>query len=304
LRNKIAKELLTNTPVTSLLKAKELVVTVQSSEKVSVALTKLVENKISALPIRDANNSESFGSFIDTVDICTYIMQTIEKNAGDIAKAEATIAETTCGQVSNKGEKDPFQQVLCTDNLRTCIGKMVALADIHRLPVFDLKGNFVGILSQSNVINMISENIKLFSMITNKNVSDLRLGIKQVLSVNISQPIKDAFKLIADNGISGVGVVNDTNELVGNVSASDIKVTGAFCDGSFQKLNTPIKDILGETMAKKKPIFVVPSATISEVITIMSKEKIHRIFVVKERSNELIGVISLIDLLNLISLYA
>jgi len=132
---------------------------------------------------------------------------------------------------------------------------MVALANIHRLPVFDLRGNFVGILSQSNVINMISDNITLFSMITNKNVSDLRLGIKQVFSVKVSQPIKDAFKLISDNGISGVGVVDDSNVLVGNVSASDIKITGAFCEGSFQKLNTPIKDILGDTMAKKKPIF-------------------------------------------------
>jgi len=85
--------MLTSTPVTSLLKAKEFVVTVQSSEKVSVALTKLVENKISALPIRDANSSENFGSFIDTVDICTFIMQTLEKNGGDNAKAEATISE-------------------------------------------------------------------------------------------------------------------------------------------------------------------------------------------------------------------
>jgi len=127
-------------------------------------------------------------------------------------------------------------------------------------------------------------------MITNKSVNDLRLGIKKVISVNVSAPIKAAFKLIADCKISGVAITEDnSNILVGNVSSSDIKITGLyvngkFVQGSFQKLNTPIKEILSETMIKKKPVVVHPNTSITEVFKTMSREKIHRTYVVKEKN--------------------
>jgi len=230
-------------------------------------------------------------------------------HGGDLDKAEKAFLETPCSEVSNRGEKNTFHQVLHTDNLKNCLAKMVALSNIHRLPVFDFRGNFVGILSQSTVVNVISENIHLFGMITNKSVNDLRLGIKKVVSVGVSAPIKDAFKLIADCKISGVAITQDnSNVLVGNISSSDIKITalyvnGKFLEGSFQKLNTPIKEILSETLAQKKPIVVHPNTLISEVFKLLAREKIHRTYVVKEKTNELIGVISLVDLLSLIIQY-
>jgi len=303
-----AKEFLTNTSISSFLNSIEHVISIQANEKAVEALGKILENKISALPVRNAD-SHNFGSFIDTLDICTFIMQTIDACGDDLDKAEKLFLETTCSQVANRGEKNTFHQVLHTDNLKSCLAKMVALSNIHRLPVFDLRGNFVGILSQSTVVNVITENIRLFGMITNKSVNDLRLGIKKVISVNVSAPIKAAFKLIADCKISGVAITEDnSNILVGNVSSSDIKITGLyvngkFVQGSFQKLNTPIKEILSETMIKKKPVVVHPNTSITEVFKTMSREKIHRTYVVKEKTNELIGVISLVDLLSLIIQY-
>jgi len=222
---------------------------------------------------------------------------------GSLEAAEKSFSNTACSEVANISRKNPFYQIQNTDSLKSCIGKMVALSNIHRLPVFDLQGNFCGVLSQSQVIGVISENLSVFSMITNKTVADLRLGIKKVVSVNITDPIQTAFKLVSEHVISGVAVVDEKSGLRGNVSASDIKIIDSKNGGNFNKLLSPIGDVLGETMAKTKPLSVTPSSTIAEVFKLMSNEKVHRVFVVSELTNEVVGVISLVDLLDLVGTY-
>jgi len=295
-----AKELLTNTIVKSIIKDKEFLVTIQGNESVGSALALLSQHKVSSLPVLN-ENSVSYGSFVDTVDICTFVMrENAEKGTDAVENAFYT---TPCSEAANKSRKNPFYQVLNSDNMKSCIGKMVALSNIHRLPVFDLQGTFVGVVSQSQMIGIISDNLSLFP-IANKTVGDLRLGLKKVLTVQVSDCMEDAFKLISDHGVSGVAVVDDNSQsLRGNISASDIKLIDSKNGGSFGKLKSPIKEVLGETMAKKKPISVTTGTTIAEVFKLLSNEKIHRAFVVKDRSTELVGVISLVDLLDLILHY-
>jgi len=102
-----AKEFLTNTSISSFLNSIEHVISIQANEKAVEALGKILENKISALPVRNAD-SHNFGSFIDTLDICTFIMQTIDACGDDLDKAEKLFLETTCSQVANRGEKTLF----------------------------------------------------------------------------------------------------------------------------------------------------------------------------------------------------
>jgi CBS domain-containing protein len=46
-----------------------------------------------------------------------------------------------------------------------------------------------------------------------------------VVTINMKHFMIDAFKLIWDNEVSGVGVVDDNGKLVANISASDLKVS-------------------------------------------------------------------------------
>lgn len=124
-------------------------------------------------------SQERFTSFIDTVDICTFAME-VASQATSPEEAQTRFVSTPCAEVANKSRKNPFYQIQDTDNLKTCLGKMVALSNIHRLPVFNLSGNFVGVLSQSQAVAIINNHINLFG-IANKTVADLRLGIKYVL---------------------------------------------------------------------------------------------------------------------------
>jgi len=298
-----AKEMLSSTLVKAILKDKEFLVTIQGNESVAAALNKFQQSKISSIPVLHEHLTV-FNSFVDNVDLCTFAMEVAGRYI-DVDQAQNAFVNASCSLVANTSRKNPFYQIQNTDTLKSCMGKMVALSNIHRLPVIDLQGSFVGVISQSQVVNLINDHLHLFSMITNKTIIDMRLGIKQVYSVKLSAPIKDAFKLMVDNKVSGVAVVEDNdNILCGNISASDIKVIVDGNEaGGFGKLNLPVKELLGETMTKKEPVAVSITTTISQVFKLMCEEKIHRTFVVKDRSKELVGVISLVDLLDLVLHY-
>lgn len=71
----------------------------------------------------------------------------------------------------------------------------------------------------------------------------------------------------------------------------------------FRKLESPVSELLTETMAKKRVLSVTPTKVVADVFKLMCTEKIHRVFVVKEWTNQLMGVISLVDLLELVLHY-
>jgi len=223
---------------------------------VATALEKLSQNKVSSLPVLH-ESLISYGSFVDTIDICTYLLSEIRvQGEGNLNAVEQAFLSSPCSSVANGSRKNPFYQILNTDNLKSCMAKMVTLSNIHRLPVFDLQGTFCGVLSQSQLIKLISDNLSLFTMIANKTVGDLRLGIKSVLSLKQSCSMLEAFKIISENGVSGVAVLDDNSSVLrGNVSASDIKVVDCKNGGSFEKLRSPISEVMKETMAKKDANF-------------------------------------------------
>ena len=63
-----------------------------------------------------------------------------------------------------------------------------------------------------------------------ENNNDKNEGEKKskVITVNISKTAAHAFKVILENNISGVAIVDDDNHLVSNLSISDIKVLLSF----------------------------------------------------------------------------
>jgi len=123
-----------------------------------------------------------------------------------------------------------------------------------------------------------------------------------VHSVKNTSPMKDAFNLLTEHCISGVAVIDEHGSLVGNVSASDIKIIGPNAT-EYGQLLLPIKDLLPSSQAKSKPIIVNLNHTVADVIKILSVEKIHRVFII-EKNDKLLGVISPVNLLELFLDYA
>jgi CBS domain-containing protein len=140
----------------------------------------------------------------------------------------------------------------------------------------------------------------------------------EVVQLNSDASIKSAIETFEDYSISGAPVVNETGELVGVLSDTDIvkiehlenddihvKRAEYYFNDPFDELDEPFfsqedyspealgQETVGDWMTPHV-ISVGPEAPLSEICAIMTRERIHRVFVVKEK--KLLGVITTFDI--------
>jgi CBS domain-containing protein len=151
-----------------------------------------------------------------------------------------------------------------------------------------------------------------------------------LVCLGVSTPIREAVETLEEYKISGAPVLNEAEELVGVLSASDIVKTEHLEDSriasgareSHYYAVDPLEDsgdfddaaavfsrdeysdeVLGrETVGDwmtDKVISVPPDATLRDVCRLMARERIHRVFVVEGR--RLRGVISTFDIVSFLS---
>jgi CBS domain-containing protein len=242
----------------------------------------------------------NFFTFLDILDIVNFAL--------NVAHVESDIAEslifqsTVCSQIANNSRptNNPYYGVMETDNLSITINTMVGLDNIPRLPVINSQGNFEGIITQSKVVQFLSEHIHKYP-VRDKTLADLLFSYKPVYSLPSSTILKDAFMKMVEERISGVAVIGINGELVGNISASDIKVIG-YDALLMEKLNRPISAVMGLAQNKLKPVTVHTNTTIQQIFQIFNEEKLHRIYV-SDSPTELVGVLNLVDLLKIVLEY-
>jgi len=270
----------------------------QSDELASSAFAKITENWISSVPVYDPRQGQ-YTSFLDNRTFVAFVLQTIKENP-DLEEAQKILQTATCQDVIKIGNvanwSNTFVRISESETVRKAIGVIVNMVNIHRLPVFNLAGDLVGIVSQSKVLIELAPIISEFPFASMK-VKDLRLGYKEVLSISSSSTMLEALNIISDKKISGLAVT-DGKDVVGNVSVSDIRIIGSSFDG-LAKLNLPLSQILCETQKSSRPIMAHPNMTIQEVLNTLVKQNLHRLYVVSEQGS-LLGVLSSIDILDLV----
>jgi len=126
-------------------------------------------------------------------------------------------------------------------------------------------------------------------------------AIKPVHTVLESQPAIDAFTLMTRQNVSGVAVLSDTGALQGALSVRDLKAAAP--DATlFWRLYQPTGTFIGKLNSEygdkrpKHPQYCTADDTIGVALTRLVENKIHRVFIVDDRSQP-IGVFSIKDLL-------
>jgi len=207
------------------------------------------------------------------------------------------LSSVTCGDVSDLSGHNPYKAIDSSAPLQSAI-HLVCTWKVHRVPLVDINGNLQHVVSQSYLVKYLAKFVQLFPFV-GQTVSDLKLGYKdKVISVTASSLVKDAFNVMRDNNVSGVGVVDDSNNLVGALSVSDLRSIG-YTEELFPKCYLRVSEFLritGQHLVK-----VLPSDTVGRVAQIFSTTDVHRIFVAVE-DNKPIGVISLYDFIQLFDL--
>jgi len=264
------------------------------------AFDKLISNRILSIPIFDQN--DLFHSFVDILDIVKFALSILQTSGdvGDISQTD-TFKNVKIGEIPYITRYNPLHSLMKTDNLSKAINTMVNFWNIQRLPILDTQGNLEGILTQSQVVQYLESHIDKFP-VRNKTIGDLHyVGYKRLHTINENALVKEAFTRMRDEQLLGLAVVDSNGKLVGNISASDIKVIGL--DATLiTKLNNSISNIIGLTQNKLKPVTVNPNLTIQDVFKKFSDEKIHRMYV--EEKRELAGCITMTDILDIVIQYS
>lgn len=134
------------------------------------------------------------------------------------------------------------------------------------------------------------------------------------ITVTPDTPLQEAVKILAENKIGGLPVVDSAGKLVGVISESDLmwQETGIdpppyimFLDSVIYLQNPArydkeIHKVLGQTVGEvmsDRPISIKPSATLKEAAHWMQDKKIRRLPVVDEASGDVVGIITQGDII-------
>jgi len=282
------------------------IITVQCTDPVITAFQTLIEHKILSVPVFDSQR-RSYNGFIDMLDVVYTIValsSEVELTGGSLSQLlnkSEQLRKTTCGQVVDASGRNPYYRVEDNAPLLAAI-ELMATHRVHRIPIVNHDGELISIVTQSHLVRLIHRNIGKFAKFAALTVQELKLGFKQVHSLTESHKTIEAFRTIHDKKVSGLAVVSESGELVGNISASDMRLIG----GDVQNLSRvfmPIAQFLDlhpkDDSKLPGPYCVVSSSTMEEVMFKFVLTGAHRVYTVDQEKKP-IGVISLGDLLEAI----
>jgi len=300
-----AKDYLRNTKLSSLFPAnRSQIHHVTTETPVGEAFQTLIQQKILSMPVFE-EKSATFVSFIDLLDVVYFIIESLkgtdlsDASFSQQIKTSKSLSKATAGYVAGSSGRNPFYPLEESAPLMAAV-QLMADNKIQRVPVVSntARNELLTIVTQSHVTNLINDQMDKLEF-RSQTVQQLSLGASSVLTVDKKDKAINAFKLIHDKKVSGVAVIDSSNNdaIYANISASDIKHIGESAE-HISRLFLPLEEYLKFVCGggAPTPLSVPASATYEDVVKQMVAKKVHRIYVVNE-SKQAIGVVSLTDLL-------
>jgi len=294
---KSLKDALQNKPVSEIFPANYKLISADAHETVGSVFNKLAENKILSVPIYDPK-SKKFYAFLDLIDIVTNTLELQQEHPlrEKLGIEDEEIANEPCLDLVNKSQRNFFHTIDSSDNLQKAVNELCT-NKAHRLAVLNKEGELVSILTQSKIIQYLAKLVDDLHF-GNKKIKDLGLGKTPVISVNLNKSrALDAFKTIQMSNISGVAIVDDDGTIVDNLSVSDLKLL-EYNKKVFDALLEPLEKFLKRKTEDTitKPVVVTQDNTLRDVLNILTKTQVHRLYVVDDQKRPL-GIITLSDLM-------
>ena len=149
------------------------------------------------------------------------------------------------------------------------------------LPVID-NGKLVGLITEADVVSLIVRLLARQGGFGNARLSLRTRMSSPVQCTGVDTPLEVAKARMSHAGISCLGVVSDTNSIVGIATISDLIGPG-IGDGS---------EVVGDRMTRDV-VRVDIGASVAQAAQLIVEQEIHRVFVVEEA--RLVGVFSTSD---------
>jgi len=289
---------------------------VKSDASIKDVANILISNNILSVPVVDAKAApdaswlEKYTGLVDMIDIARFVLAQLEEKAhhhhargyAGFAEDSKILAETPISSLVGKPDSTPFVPVEVTCSLREA---MVLLGKYHlyRLPIIDgEKQQLVNLLTQSAIVKTIEVNIKKLGAVVDLPLGEVGLANpKKMISVSVEAPAISAFQLITANRVGAVPVLGLGGEVVGNISARDLRAVFTSPDlyaALFRPLSQFIALVHGDQIDASAPAITCrASHSLRHVIQQLTTSRIHRVYVVDDKS-KLVSVVSLTDVIS------
>ena len=172
--------------------------------------------------------------------------------------------------------------------------QMMAKEGFRRIPIADAGTKFLeGIVTATDIVNYLGggEKFKIIQQRFGGNLfkainEPIRLIMtKSVVSVETSAKVGEAIRLMKENNVGGLPVVDEKNRVRGIITERDI--AGLFAD--------KISGVRVAQLMSEKVITALPTTTIFEVAKTMTAQGFRRLPIISD--NKVIGIITAMDII-------
>lgn len=265
-------------------------VCLQTSCNVSEALKTFNTQKVLSCPIANSTQKAGVHGFLDLFDLLSYLLEiwdeTESEEGCEIKKLGEKFLNHNIADLKDRSDNDTFAAVVGEEHAHRLI-RLFGMG-VHRVAMLDLDGSLANVLSQSDVLKYLNANIQLLGENANKSIKELKMiSSDKLITADVEQTAISAFKLLAQNLISAVPIVDKEGVLAGTLSLSDLKL--------IQDDLSPLLMTTMQYKAIKEPmpsIVCRPESTLGDVITELANSNVHRVWVV-DSDNRPLSVISI-----------
>jgi len=196
-------------------------VTVQASDDVIQALTVLTKHNILCAGVL---SQEGIIGCVDLVDIVAFVVDEFEKRTPS-DKALARDLQRPISKLINVSGRNKFHKLVGNAHLYQLLN-VLARHDVHRVWISNpVKTTiFDGVVTQFSLLKWIYQHKCKATGRFAATVQEVWPGQKEVISINHKLSLFKAFKLLHESNVTAVAVIDDEGKLMGNISASDLRV--------------------------------------------------------------------------------
>jgi len=307
----------------------ETLVEISADDRIDHAFHKLVASNVLSAPVYDEKAKQYLG-FFDVTDVLSLhfgmklMLSCIpeegeeaesfeegESDSGELT-AHGKVASLFGANAASRPAGTSWQPVDENTPLMDVLRLLSGSA--RRVPVVSSEtGRVVKIISQSAVVSEVYASVTKATHLPEEFKLTPRqtgIGMKKVMTVRDSTPVKTAFQLMVKEDVSAVGVVDEEDKIFSCVSTKDIRLMPSIdrtaMDGrallnhstrEYIALARRASEVSGKSHA---PVAVVGLDTpLLTVIGKLAATKMHRIFLI-DQQNKAVGVISVSDIISLL----
>jgi CBS domain-containing protein len=194
----------------------------------------LLKSQPSLVLVREDSTSKTATSTFDFKDLNAYLLIVVglAKPAEDQIEASNAIVTKTqraepisLREIQPLCRKEPLVSLSTTSTLAQAVE--ILGGGVHRILVSNPENDeVVGILSQLRLVEFFwNEGVNFASIdqLYPLLLRDLNIATKDAISVNSDAPLSEALRMMFDEGLTSIAVVDNGNNVVGNISTKDVR---------------------------------------------------------------------------------